>query len=360
MRAHRGGHPPGHVAALGQAYLADHVGHAGAAREPVVRALLVRQPGPGQRLGQRPGLRVGAVQHGDVGQAELAVLVPVGPAAVEAVERRPAEQLVDGGGDPGRLGVLVRRLVQGDDVDRDQGSGIGPGRESGPSRDQRGGRDGLHGGGHDGRVGAVVPGQLHRAGPGEVGGEPAEDADVGAAETVDGLVRVADRGQPGAVAADQPEQLVLDRVDVLVLVHADPRPAGAQPGRGVRVVAEHGGGQLDQAVEVDQVPVRQRAPQLRTAQQLAPVPLGTGHLGRDLERGRLVGHLEPRGEPGRLGVLAQDPQAQAVERGHRGLALPEHRAASRSCISWAARRVNVMARKDPAGWPRSAIWWAIR
>ena len=40
--------------------------------------------------------------------------VPVGPAAVQRVERGPAEQLVDRGGDPGGLGVLVRRLVEGD------------------------------------------------------------------------------------------------------------------------------------------------------------------------------------------------------------------------------------------------------
>ena len=213
--------------------------------------------------------------------------------------------------------MLVRRLVQGDDAVR-----AFPGGDRGPPRDQRDRRDRLHGGGHDSRVGAVIPGQLHRAGAGEVGGEPAEDADVGAAEPVDGLVRVADRGQPGAVAADQPEQLVLGRVDVLVLVHADPRPAGAQPGRGVRVVAEDGGGQLDQAVEVHEVPFGQRLTQRRVCvgDQLAAVPPGPGHLGRDLQRGRLVGHLEPRGEPGRLVVLAQDPQAQAVERGHRGLA----------------------------------------
>ena len=283
-----------------------------------MRALLVGQPGPGQRLGERPGLRVGAVEHGDVGQPDLAVLVPVGPAAVEAVKRRPAQELVDGGRDPGRLGVLVGRLVQGDDA-----RGTGPGGDRGPAGHQRGRRDGLPGGGHDARVRAVVPGQLHRGRAREVGREPAEDAHVGAAETVDGLVRVTDRGQPGAVAADQPEQLVLDRVDVLVLVHADLGPAGAQAGGELRVRAEQRGGELDQAVEVDELPGRQLAaqagPTLRVGDQRAGVPVGPGELGRDLEQDGLVGDPELRRQPGRPGMLPQDPQAQAVERGHGGL-----------------------------------------
>ena len=39
---------------------------------------------------------------------------------------------------------------------------------------------------------------------------------------------------------------------------------------------------------------------------------------------------------------------------------PGHSPASRSWTSWAARRVNVMARKFPAARPRSVIWWAMR
>ena len=96
------------------AHLAHDVAHPGPAGEQVVGALLVRQPGPGQRLAERAGLGVGAVQDGDVRQPELAVPVPVGPAAVQAVEGGAAEQLVDRGGDPGGLGVLVGRLVEGD------------------------------------------------------------------------------------------------------------------------------------------------------------------------------------------------------------------------------------------------------
>ena len=86
---------------------------------------------------ERAGLRVGPVQHGDVGQPELAVAVPVGPAAVQAVEGGPAEQLVDRGGDPGRLGVLVRRLVEVTASPALRVAGAG-GRGPAAARDQRG------------------------------------------------------------------------------------------------------------------------------------------------------------------------------------------------------------------------------
>src|ERR1700750_1352357 len=41
--------------------------------------------------------------------------------------------------------------------------------------------------------------------------------------------------------------------------------ARSQPGRDLRVLAEQGGGELDQAVEVDELPVRQRAAQVGAA-----------------------------------------------------------------------------------------------
>ncbi len=95
-------------------------------------------------------------------------------------------------------------------------------------------------------------------------------------------------------------------------------------------MAEECGRHLHQAVEVDQVAggqfLAQGQPALtvltQPGDQLAAVPVGSGQLGRDLEPGRLVRDPEPRGKPGRLVVLAQDPQAQAVERGHRGLVGP--------------------------------------
>ena len=207
--------------------------------------------------------------------------------------------------------------------------GTAPDRDRGPPWDQRGRRYRLHRGGHDGRIRAVVPGELDRGRAGEIRREPAEDADVGAAEAVDGLIRIPDRGQPGAVAGDHAEQVVLHRVDVLVFVHADLRPAGAQPGRDGRIVVEQGRGHLHQAVEVHQVAGRQLAAQgqlgrpgpRQPGDQLASVPLGAGQFGRDLRAVTVSSAtLNPRAKPGRVVVLAQDPQAQAVERGHRGLA----------------------------------------
>src|ERR1017187_6539319 len=129
----------------------------------------------------------------------------------------------------------------------------GAGGGSPPAGDQGGRGDGLQGSGPDGGGRSVVPAGLDGGRAGEVGGEPGEDGGVRAAEAVDGLLRVADRGHGGAVAGDGPEQGVLHGVDVLVLVHADPRPAGAQAGGKGEVLAQQGGGDLDQAVEVDQV-----------------------------------------------------------------------------------------------------------
>jgi hypothetical protein len=135
--------------------------------------------------------------------------VAVGPAAVQGVEGGTAEELVNRGGDPGGFGVLVGGLVEGDGGVlgggwRLGGAGLvvgwGLGGRSLAGRDQGGGGDGLQGGGDDGGGRAVVAGELHGGGAGEVGGEPGEDTDVGATETVDRLIRVADRGQAGAVA----------------------------------------------------------------------------------------------------------------------------------------------------------------
>jgi hypothetical protein len=72
-------------------HLAQDVAHARSAGQQVVGPLLVRQPGPGQRLAERDGLRIGPVQDGDVGQPDLAVAVTVGPAAVQGVERGPCK-----------------------------------------------------------------------------------------------------------------------------------------------------------------------------------------------------------------------------------------------------------------------------
>ena len=49
-------------------------------------ALLVRKAGSGESLAEGGGLGVGAVEDGDVGKAEFAVGVAVGPAAVQGVK----------------------------------------------------------------------------------------------------------------------------------------------------------------------------------------------------------------------------------------------------------------------------------
>ena len=72
---------------------------------------------------------------------------------------------------------------------------------------------------------AVVAGQPHGRGAHEVLREPQEEADVGATEGVDRLVGVADRGRGSPSAPPAGAAAVLRRVDVLVLVDADPGPA---------------------------------------------------------------------------------------------------------------------------------------
>ena len=162
-------------------------------------AFLERQPGPGQALAERDGLRVGPVQHGDVGEPDTAVTVAVGPPAVQRVERRPAEQPVDGLGDPGRLARRVGGLMH-----RDPGAGSGhPGRPQHPARHQGGGRDGLQRPGHDGGAGAVVRRERRRGRPRVVLPEPQEEAHVRAPEAVDGLIRVTDHGEAGPVPGEQ-------------------------------------------------------------------------------------------------------------------------------------------------------------
>ena len=102
------------LAIRGEPHLPDDLGYPGPALQQVVRALLEREPGPGQGLPQRSGLRVGPVQHCDVGQAEPVMAMPRGAAGVQRVERRAAEQPLDLTGDPGGLGALVCGLVPAD------------------------------------------------------------------------------------------------------------------------------------------------------------------------------------------------------------------------------------------------------
>ena len=308
---------------LGQGQLPEDLRHPGAPLQQVVGALLERQPGPGQPLAERRGLCVGPVQHGDVGEPEGAVAVAVGAPAVERVERGSAEQPVDGLGDPGRLARRVGGLVE---ADPGAGSVLRGGPQH-PARNQGGGRDGLHGPGHDARAGAVVGRERHRGRPGVVLPEPQEETHVRTAEPVDGLVRIPDHGEARPVPGEQPQQRVLFRIDVLVLVDADPRPPLAEPGGHRRRPVQHRDGQLDQAVEVDQVPDGQAGPQHvtplrvggRPGQQGPSAARRSGQLRGHLEHRLLVGDREVGRQPGELVILAQDHQPEPVEGGHRQL-----------------------------------------
>src|SRR5262249_24069814 len=83
--------------------------------------------------------------------------------------------------------------------------------------------------GDDDRGRPVVARQVGGRGPRVVRAEAQEEAHIRATEAIDGLVGVADDGEPRAVAAQQAEQGVLAGIDVLVLVDADQRPAFAKP-----------------------------------------------------------------------------------------------------------------------------------
>ena len=362
-RAHHGGHPPGHVAAFGQAYLAPTTS-ATPGRRAAGHASAHQQP-PGQRLGQRPGLRVGA------GYSTAMSARPSLPCSCPSA--RPLSRLWKDA-PPSSLSTVAAiqaasacssaassrvttSLASGF---RHQGSG--PGKQS--ARDQRGGRDGLHRRrsrwpGWSGSSWPAPPcsprGSRRRTG---------RDADMAPRKPSMASVRVADRGQPGAATADQPQQLVLDPVDVLVLVHADPRPAGAQPGRGGRVVAEHGDGQLNQAVEVGpgSGPSARAAAPHRLAACARPA---RNRPARSLEQAvALVGHLDPgEAQPprtARAGFAGPGRRTWSPWAGSLRAPLPWTEGGQLACIWRAARRVNVIARKDSAGWAQSAIWWAIR
>ena len=71
----------------------------------------------------------------------------------------------------------------------------------------------------DARAGPVVAHQPHLTGPGVFGGETGQAVGPGAGEAVDGLLGITDHADVGAAIHPQRHQAVLDRGDVLVLVH---------------------------------------------------------------------------------------------------------------------------------------------
>ena len=72
----------------------------------------------------------------------------------------------------------------------------------------------------------AAPVPASRRPPGSSSREVPDAVDVGPAEAVDRLVRVADRHQVAAAPGQQPQQLDLGRVGVLQLVDEDDRPRG--------------------------------------------------------------------------------------------------------------------------------------
>ena len=102
-----------------------------------------------------------------------------------------------------------------------------------------------------GVLGAVVAGQADDFQIRVVRSQRAQVGRVGAAERIDGLRIVAHTGQALAIRAKQPDDVGLDRVDVLVLVHQDGVEHAAQH-RARGRVRQRGPPQQQQVVEVDQ------------------------------------------------------------------------------------------------------------
>ena len=150
--------------------------------------------------------------------------------------------------------------------------------------------------------GPVVAAKPHHGQAGEGGRQLPQVLRVGAAEAVDGLGVVADAGQAAAFGRQQPHDVGLDRVDVLVLVDEDRIEHAAQDRPGGRI-GKRGPPQQQQVVEVDQAVaalVRDIA-----AEQLAelggvlgaPGEIGTHHLGDGLLRVHAPG-VDVRAHPG--------------------------------------------------------------
>ena len=105
----------------------------------------------------------------------------------------------------------------------------------------------------DGGRGAVVLLQDDLAGVGEILLKAPEEAGVGPAEAVDGLIRVADDAEIGPARGQQPQQLILPLVQVLIFVHRDPTVAGLQRLQDLLVFLQQAHGLEDEVVEVEGV-----------------------------------------------------------------------------------------------------------
>ena len=201
----------------------------------------VRDRALAQRLLERAALRVGAVDDGDVAQAERGRL-----AAARA-------QLLD---DEVGLVALVEAADGGDAL------------PAGPRGAQRLPHAAPVGADHHVREvqdfggAAIILLEAHRVGLGKILAEVEDVPDVGAAPAVDRLVIVADHAQVAVATGELLHELVLRAIGVLVLIHKDvlePAPIFLQL-RGA--VGEHAHRQHEQVVEVGGVRQAQRLTQL--------------------------------------------------------------------------------------------------
>ena len=92
----------------------------------------------------------------------------------------------------------------------------------------------------------------------ELGGEAGQVGRGGAGERVDGLAWVADHAHVVPAAGPGVEQQLLQRVDVLELVHHEIAVPVGELGRRGPVLSEDGGGQFQHGLEVHQVPIPAR------------------------------------------------------------------------------------------------------
>ena len=145
------------------------------------------------RVGDRAELGVGARQDRHF-------------AGADQVRVAPQEELRD-------VAALVGLVVGDEPLDA---------RPIGPVRHERarliGGGEHVHAGGDDLRCASMVDRQPDHLDAGEAGLDVDEQARVGAVEAVDRLRRVADEEQVVAAGAEQVDERVLERVEVLGLV----------------------------------------------------------------------------------------------------------------------------------------------
>ena len=186
---------------------------------------LVGDARPVKGLDQGDALAAQPVQHRKVGKAADLRVTGVGVPDAARIAREhacPAHHLLDAvhdglrfgpvGGD-GQHGQLDRRGEVGDQPLR---FGVGVVGDDLPRRVQQ-------------RLGrAIALAQMDRDRAGKVGGELAEEAVVGPAKAVDGLVRVADDADIGPARGQPPQPLHLGEVDILIFVHREPVIAGVQ------------------------------------------------------------------------------------------------------------------------------------